>query len=33
MREFRFLGETIDDDDGHRIYRYELVTPGLVDYA
>jgi predicted acetyltransferase len=29
----RLLGETIDDDDGHRIYRYELVTTGLVDYA
>src|SRR5262249_42813370 len=29
----RFLGETTDDDDGHAIYRYELVTPDPVPSA
>jgi predicted acetyltransferase len=26
----RLLGETIDDDDGQVLYRYELLTPGLL---
>jgi predicted acetyltransferase len=26
----RLLGETIDDDDGHLLYRYELATPELI---
>jgi predicted acetyltransferase len=25
----RLLGETIDDDDGHAIYRYELTAPEI----